>query len=77
MVEASTVTDSILTIEPSTLKDSTQMIDAFTTIESVKPMEIAGSHPQPIHDPSALHPPPVIVEKTEAPSPRPTKQVAT
>ena len=64
-VEASTVTDSILTIEASTLTDSIQMIDAFTTTESVKPMEIASSHPQPIHDPSALRSSPVVVEKTE------------
>ena len=56
------------------------MIDAFTTTESVKPMEVASSHPQPIHEPSTLLPPPVVVEKvtqTEAPSPLPTKQTAT
>ena len=43
-------------------------------------MKVASSHPQPIHDPSALLPPPVVVEKvtqTEAPSPLPTKQAAT
>ena len=71
-VEASTLTDSILTIEASTLTDSIQMIDAFTTTESDKPMEIASSHPQPIHAPSTLLPPPVVVEKvtqTEASSP--------
>ena len=76
-VEATIVTDSILTIEASTLTDSIQMIDAFTTTESVTPMEIAASNPPPIQDPSALRPPPVVVERTEAPSPRPTKQVAT
>ena len=56
------------------------MIDAFTTTESIKPMEVASSHPQSIHDPSALLPPHVVVEKvtqTEAPSPFPTKQAAT
>ena len=62
-VKASTITDSILTIEANTLTASIQMIDAFTTTESDKPMEIASSHPQPIHAPSALLPPLVIVEK--------------
>ena len=79
-VEASTLTDSIQKIEASTLTDSIQMIDAFTITESIKPMEVASLHPHPIHDPTALLPPPVVVEKgtqTEAPSPLPTKQAAT
>ena len=77
MVEASTVTYSIMTIEASTITDSIQMVDAFTTPESVTPNEIAASNPLPIQDSSALRPPPIVMEKTEAPSPRPTKQVAT
>ena len=76
-VEASTVTDSILTIEASTLTDSIQMINAFTITESNHPMEIAASCPHPTQDPSALRPPPVVVEETETPPPQPTKQVAT
>ena len=53
------------------------MVDACTATESVKPMELAAPQPQPIPDSSALRTPPVVMEKTEAPSPRPTKQVAT
>ena len=49
-------------------------------MESVKPMEVASPHPHPIHDPTPLLPPPVVMDKvtqTKAPSPLPTKQAAT
>ena len=79
-VEASTLTDPIQTIEVGTMTASIQKIDACKIMESVHPMEVASSHPQPIHDPTPVLPPPVIMEKvtqTDAPSPLLTKQAAT
>ena len=79
-VEASTLTDSIQKIEANTLTDSIQTIDACTITESIKLMEVASPHPQPIHNPTPLLPPLVIVDKVtqiEAPFPLPTKQAAT
>ena len=45
MIEASTITYSILTIEASTLTDS--MVDACTETEPVKPTELAAPPPRP------------------------------
>ena len=52
MIEASTVTDSILKIEASTLTDSIQMVDACTETELVKPMELVAPPPRPTKEES-------------------------